>query len=75
VIDLEAEIDMLDSQLKSLLARAAPPPASLLAVSTDHAGTLLAAAGQNVDRLSRSRGRRAGGISGVRRGVRGRVRA
>ena len=48
--DLDAEIDLLDAQLKQLVTAAAPARPRI-AVSTGHAGTLLVCAGQNIDRL------------------------
>ena len=51
VVDLDAEIDRLDRQLKRLVATAAPTTTARLAVSTGHAGTLLVTAGQNIERL------------------------
>jgi transposase len=51
VIDLDAEIKLLDRQLKQLVANAAPATTARVAVSTGHAGTLLVTAGQNIDRL------------------------
>ncbi len=51
VIDLDAEIDLLDRQLKQLVATAAPATAARVAVSTGHAGALLVTAGQNIERL------------------------
>jgi transposase len=51
VIDLDAEIKLLDHQLKQLVATAAPATTARVAVSTGHAGTLLVTAGQNIQRL------------------------
>jgi transposase len=51
VIDLDAEIDTLDRQLKRLVADAAPATSARVAVSTGHAGALLVTAGQNIERL------------------------
>jgi len=51
VIDLDAEIELLDHQLKQLVATAAPATTARVAVSTGHAGTLLVTAGQNIQRL------------------------
>ena len=51
VIDLDAEIKLLDHQLKQLVATAAPATTARMAVSTGHAGTLLVTAGQNIQRL------------------------
>jgi transposase len=51
VIDLDAEINVLDRQLKRLVTAAAPTTTARLAVSTGHAGTLLVTAGQNIERL------------------------
>jgi transposase len=51
VIDLDAEINLLDRQLKRLVAAVAPTTTSRVAVSTGHAGALLVCAGQNIERL------------------------
>jgi transposase len=51
IIDLDAEIALLDRQLKHLVASAAPETTSRIAVATGHAGTLLVTAGQNIERL------------------------
>jgi transposase len=51
VIDLDAEIDLLDRQLKQLVATAAPVTTARVGVSTGHAGSLLVTAGQNIERL------------------------
>jgi transposase len=51
VIELDAEIDTLDRQLKRLVADAAPATSARVAVSTGHAGALLVTAGQNIERL------------------------
>lgn len=51
VVDLDAEINLLDGQLKRLVAAAAPTTTARVAVSTGHAGTLLVTAGQNIERL------------------------
>jgi transposase len=51
IIDLDAEIALLDRQLEQLVARAAPTTTSRIAVATGHAGTLLVCAGQNIERL------------------------
>jgi transposase len=51
VIDLDAEITVLDRQLKGLVAKAAPITTACVAVATGHAGTLLVTAGQNIGRL------------------------
>ena len=51
VVDLDAEIDLLDRQLKRLVATAAPVTSSRVAVSTGHAGALLVTAGQIIERL------------------------
>jgi len=51
VIDLDAEIAVLDQQLKRLVAAAAPTTTARIAVSTGHAGTLLVCAGQNIQRM------------------------
>jgi transposase len=48
---LSLEIAELDSQLDRLVAEAAPELTSLPAVGTDHAATLLLAAGDNPERL------------------------
>jgi len=45
VIDLDAEIELLDHQLKQLVATAAPATTARVAVSTGHAGTLPVTAG------------------------------
>jgi transposase len=51
VIDLDAEITVLDRQLTRLVTIAAPATTARIAVSTGHAGTLLVTAGQNIQRL------------------------
>ena len=51
IVDLDAEIALLDRQLKQLVAEAAPTTTSRIAVSTGHAGALLVTAGQNIERL------------------------
>ncbi len=48
---LSDEIVELDAQLERLVAEAAPDMLALLGVSTDHAATLLVAAGDNPERL------------------------
>jgi transposase len=48
---LDAEIAVLDRQLKQLVGAAAPRTTRLLGISTGHAGRLLVTAGQNIDRL------------------------
>jgi transposase len=48
---LDAEIAVLDRQLKQLVGAAAPRTTRLLGISTGHAGRLLLTAGQNIDRL------------------------
>jgi transposase len=51
VRDLDRQIGLLDQHLAPLVATAAPRTTSLLGVSTQHAGQLLASAGQNIERL------------------------
>ena len=51
VTELDAEINLLDAQLKQLVTQAAPATTSRIAVSTGHASTLLVCAGQNIERL------------------------
>jgi transposase len=51
IVDLDAEISLLDRQLEQLVAKAAPTTTSRIAVATGHAGTLLVTAGQNIERL------------------------
>lgn len=48
---LDNEIAELDTQLRPLVATAAPRTTALLGISTGHAGQLLITAGQNIDRL------------------------
>lgn len=48
---LSEEIAELDAQLERLVAEAAPGLLALLGVGTDHAATLLVAAGENPQRL------------------------
>jgi transposase len=48
---LDDEIAELDTQLKPLVAAAAPRTTALLGISTGHAGQLLVTAGQNIERL------------------------
>ena len=51
VRELDRQIELLDQHLAPLVATAAPRTTSLLGVSTQHAGQLLATAGQNIERL------------------------
>jgi transposase len=51
VRDLDRQVGLLDQHLAPLVATAAPRTTSLLGVSTQHAGQLLATAGQNIERL------------------------
>jgi len=48
---LEAEIDLADQRLATLVGRAAPRLLQLLAIGKDHAGQLLVTAGQHPERL------------------------
>jgi transposase len=48
---LEAEIDLADQRLATLVGRAAPRLLGLLAIGADHAGQLLITAGQHPERL------------------------
>jgi hypothetical protein len=48
---LEAEIQLADQRLATLVGRAAPRLLQLLAIGTDHAGQLLVTAGQHPERL------------------------
>ena len=48
---LEAEIDLADQRLATLVGRAAPRLLGLLAIGNDHAGQLLVTAGQHPERL------------------------
>ena len=48
---LDDELADLDTQLRPLVAAAAPRTVALLGISTGHAGQLLVTAGQNIDRL------------------------
>jgi transposase len=48
---LEAEIDLADQRLATLVGRAAPRLLQLLAIGKDHAGQLLTTAGQHPERL------------------------
>jgi transposase len=47
----DAEVKTLDRQLQQLVTQAAPITSARVAVSTGHADTLLATAGQNIERL------------------------
>ncbi len=49
---LDDEIAELDTQLRPLVATAAPRTTALLGISTGHAGQLLVTAGENIDRLT-----------------------
>jgi hypothetical protein len=51
VLDLNSEIAVLDTQLRELVAAAAPRTMALFAVSTQHAAQLLITAGGNPHRL------------------------
>jgi transposase len=51
VLALDDEIELLDRELKQLVAIAAPRTTQLLGISTGHAGQLLVTAGQNIERL------------------------
>jgi hypothetical protein len=51
IVTLTEEITRASTQLRVLVAQAAPRTMSLLGVSTEHAGQLLVTAGQNPERL------------------------
>ena len=51
VVDLEGEVRSLDSSLTCLVREAAPATTALAGIGIDHAGQLLASAGQNPERL------------------------
>ena len=51
IVELEAEIRSLDASLTPLVRQAAPATVALAGIGIDHAGQLLASAGQNPERL------------------------
>jgi transposase len=55
VLELGAEIDMLDELLTPLVAETAPEMIERVGVGTDTAGALLVAAGENTDRIRNER--------------------